>query len=53
MSDLLRCIYANIENLRFSINFDVYEFSREQQDAMLHRLDEIEAIVNKVKESKV
>lgn len=52
MSDLLRCIYANIENLRFSIDFDVYEFSTDQREAMLHRLDEIETIVNKVKSKR-
>ena len=53
MSDMIKCIQNNIQNLRFSINFDVYEFNKEQQDAMLHRLDEIETIVNKVKRKNV
>ena len=52
MSDMIKCIQVNIENLRFSINFDVYEFSTGQREAMLHRLDEIETIVNKVKSKR-
>lgn len=50
MGNLLRCIYACIENLRIAINYDVYDLSREQQEAMLNRLDEIQTIVDKVKE---
>lgn len=48
MSDMLRCIYANIRNLRFSIEFDVYDLSKEHQESMLNRLDEIESILRKV-----
>lgn len=50
MSDMLERIESGIANLRQAIKFDIYEFNNSQQEAMLHRLDEIENVVNKVKE---
>lgn len=52
MSNMLERIETDIAKLRSSIEFDVYEFNRDQQEAMLHRLGEIENVVNKVKEGK-
>ena len=47
--DLLKVIEQNIENLRFSITFDRFDFSGVQQEKMLSRLDEIQSVVNEVK----
>ena len=49
MRDLLKPIQNNLDALRFSVEFDIYDLTKDQQEAILNRLDEIESIVNKVK----
>ena len=52
MRDLIKPIQNNIDALRFAIEFDIYDLTRDQQDAMLHRLDAIQDIVDKVKSER-
>lgn len=47
--DLVKVIERNIENLRFSLEFDRFDFTREQRESMLFRLGEIRKIVDEVK----
>ena len=52
MRDLLKPIENSIAALRFAIEFDIYDLTKDQQEAMLHRLDEIYAIVENVKSKR-
>lgn len=50
--DLLKQIQFNLDNLAFAIKFDVWDLQPDVQNRMLLKLDEIQAELNKVKESK-
>lgn len=47
--DLMKVIETNLENLRFSVEFDRFDFTRDQQESIFVRLDEIKKIVDEVK----
>lgn len=47
--DLIKTIEENIKNLKFSIEFNVYDFNYRQQDLMLCKVKEFEDIFNQVK----
>ena len=51
--DLLRTIQFNIDNLAFSIKYNTWDLMPDVQNRMLLKLDEIQAELNRVKESKV
>ena len=50
--DLLKQIQFNLDNLMFAIKFDVWDLQPDVQNRMLIKCDEIQAELNKVKESK-
>ena len=52
MRDLLKPIENNIAALRFAIEFDIYDLTREQQEAILNRLDQVQMILENVKSKK-
>lgn len=52
MRDLLKPIENNIAALRFAVEFDIYDLTKDQQEAILNRLDQIQMIVEKVKSKK-
>lgn len=47
--DLIHVIECNIENLRFALDFDRFNFSISEQEAMVMHLDAISNIVKEVK----
>ena len=50
--DLLKQIQFNLDNLMFAIKFNVWDLQPDVQNRMLMKCDEIQAELNKVKESK-
>ena len=50
--DLLHTIQFNIDNLAFAIKYDTWDLMPDQQNRMLMKLDEIQAELNRVKESR-
>ena len=51
--DLLKTIQFNLDNLKFAINYDVWNLPPDVQSRMLLKVDEIQGELNRVIESKV
>ena len=52
MRDLLKPIENSIAALRFAVEFDIYDLTKDQQEAILNRLDQIQMIVENVKSKR-
>ena len=52
MRDLLKPIQNSIDALRFSVSFDIYDLTRDQQEAISVRIDQIQEIIDKVKSER-
>ena len=50
--DLLKTIQFNLDNLAFSIRYDGWDLSPDQQSRMLLKCDEIQGELNKAKEKR-
>lgn len=52
MRDLLKPIQNGLDALRSAVEFDIYDLTREQQEAILNRLDQVQMILENVKSKK-
>lgn len=50
--DLLKTIQFNLDNLKFSISYDVWDLPPDLISRLLIKLDEVQGELNRVKESK-
>jgi len=53
MSDCFKVIEENIRNLRFSIEFDTYDLNYRQQNLLMRKIEEIEQMLEQIKENEV